>query len=263
MAILKDTIKHYRKDLMLAHRNNPKLNESGTRLLINDFLKNVLGYTPNEEIKTEYEIAGGYADYVVQIGKKKRLVVEVKSLGIKLNENHLRQSLGYSASEGIDWILLLNGRQFQLYKVMFAKPVFTKLVFDIDLLDDKDFKNCPTLFELITKKSLYKNLLEDYWKKVDSLSPVSLSKYLFDESVIKLLKKNLKTKTGVNFSSEDIAESIHQIVISKLDVTKPKMKTSAIRNDNNATKSILASENSETSEKQADTNLLKEVPEQL
>ncbi len=227
MADIKDHIKNYKKELVLAYKNNPKLNESGTRLLVNDFLKNVLGYAPNEEIKTEYEISGGYADYVIQTGKKKRMVVEVKSLGIKLNANHLRQSLGYSAGEGIDWILLLNGRQFQLYKVMFAKPVYTKIVFDLDLLDDADFKECLTLFEIITKKSFTKNLLDDYWKKVDSLSPLTLSKYLFDESVIKLLKRNLKSKTGVNFSAEDICEAIHQIVVSSLDVPKPRPKAAA------------------------------------
>ena len=231
MKTFKDEIKDYKKELTIAFKNNPKLNESGTRLLVNDFLRNVLGYIPNEEIKTEYEIGGGYADYVIQISKKKKIVVEVKSLGTKLSDSHLRQSLGYAAGEGIDWILLLNGRNFQLYKVMFAKPVFSKLVFDIDLLNDSSYKECFNLFELITKKSINKNLLDEYWKKIDSLSPLSLSKYLFDESVIKLLKKNLKTKTGVNFSNEDILDSIYQIIVLALDVPKPKMKT-------NTTKSI-------------------------
>ena len=224
MIDFKEAIKDYKKALIQAHSNNPKLNESGTRLLINDFLRNVLGYTQNEEIKTEYEISGGYADYVIQIGKKKKFVVEVKSLGTKLNENHLRQSLGYSAGEGVDWILLLNGKQFQLYKVIFAKPVYTRLVFDIDLLNNQDYKDCFDLFQLLTRKSISKNLLDDYWKKVDSLSPISLSKYLFDESIIKLLKKNLKNKTGINFSGDDILASIHQIVVNALDVAKPKQK---------------------------------------
>ncbi len=226
MADIKESIKTYKKELSKAYKSNPKLNESGTRLLINDFLKNVLGFAPNEEIKTEYEISGGYADYVLQTGRRKRMVVEVKALGIKLNANHLRQSLGYSASEGVDWILLLNGKQFQLYKVMFAKPVYTKLVFDIDLLTETNAKNSIELFSMITKKSLSRNALEDYWKKVDSLAPISLSKYLFDESVIRLLRKNLKSKTKVSFSNEDIFDSVYEIVIRKIEMVKPKFRIS-------------------------------------
>lgn len=42
-----------------------ELDESGTRLMINDFLSNVLGYAPIDEIKTEYMIRGTYADYVI------------------------------------------------------------------------------------------------------------------------------------------------------------------------------------------------------
>jgi len=106
---------------------------------------------------------------------------------------------------------------------MSAKPVFSKLVFDIDLLNDANYKDYFSLFELITKKSISKNLLDRYWKKVDSLSPNSLSKYLFDESIIRLLKKNLKTKTGVNFSNEDILDSIYQIITISLEIAKPKL----------------------------------------
>ncbi len=226
MLKLQDHLKQYRKDLQSALKNNSKLNESGTRLLVNDFLKNVLGYTPNEDIKTEYEIGGGYADYVVQIGKKKKMVVEVKALSLKLNENHLRQSLGYAAEEGIDWILLLNGKQVQLYKVMFAKPVYTKLVFDLDLQNDIDFKKAINVFEMLTKKAMTKNQIDEYWKKIDSLSPVTLSKYLFDESILKLLKKNLKTKTEVNFSTEDINNALYEIVTTSIFMLKPKIKVS-------------------------------------
>ena len=47
---------------------------------------------------------------------------------------------------------------YTIYKVMSAKPVFSKLVFDIDLLNDANYKDYFSLFELITKKSISKNL---------------------------------------------------------------------------------------------------------
>lgn len=228
MKDFKTAIKTYRTSVDKIVKNGAKLNESGTRLLVNDFLREVLGYSSNEEIKTEYEIGGGYADYVIQLGNKKRIVVEVKQLNIKLNENHLRQSLGYAAGEGIDWILLLNSRHFQLYKVIFAKPVSAKLVFNIDILAGSKSDN--QFFELMSKKSMSKNLLDEYWKKVDSLSPKSLSKYLFDESVLKLLRKNLKNATGVTFSYEDIVDSLYKLATSAIDIHKPKLKIQQTKN---------------------------------
>lgn len=56
------------------------LDESGTRLMINSFLTDVLGYTPIEEIKTEYMIRGTYADYVIQLKGNRKFLVEVKAL---------------------------------------------------------------------------------------------------------------------------------------------------------------------------------------
>ena len=43
-----------------------ELDESGTRLMVNHFLTDVLGFIPIEEVKTEYMIRGTYADYVIQ-----------------------------------------------------------------------------------------------------------------------------------------------------------------------------------------------------
>lgn len=42
-------------------KTNTDLDESGTRLMINSFLTDVLGFAPIEEVKTEYMIRGTYA----------------------------------------------------------------------------------------------------------------------------------------------------------------------------------------------------------
>lgn len=75
------------------------LDESGTRLLINDLLCMCLGYVPLEEVKTEYMIRGTYADYMVQIKGNRHFLVEVKALSLSLSDKHLRQVLEYGANE--------------------------------------------------------------------------------------------------------------------------------------------------------------------
>lgn len=103
------SLRDYRKKY-LTKKQNLELDESATRLMVNFFLTGVLGYIELDDIKTEYNIRGEYADYVIQLARKKHIVIEVKSIQLDLNDRHLRQSLSYAANEGIDWIILFNGR---------------------------------------------------------------------------------------------------------------------------------------------------------
>lgn len=63
-----DSFKSYRRKYI--SKKYAQLDESGTRLMINYFLTEVLGYAELEEIKTEFRIRGTYADYVIQLEKK-------------------------------------------------------------------------------------------------------------------------------------------------------------------------------------------------
>ena len=92
-----------------------ELDESGTRLMVNSFLSEILGFTPIEEIKTEYMIKGTYADYMIQTGGIRHFLVEVKALSLELSDKHLRQTINYGANEGIEWALLTNGRSCDFY----------------------------------------------------------------------------------------------------------------------------------------------------
>jgi len=63
-AQLEKQLREYRKKYL--GKNKPTdMNESGTRISVNEFLQDVLGYVFGDEIKTEYAIKGEYADYVI------------------------------------------------------------------------------------------------------------------------------------------------------------------------------------------------------
>lgn len=198
------------------------LDESATRLMINSLLTNVFGYIELEEIKTEYRIRGEYADYIIQVKRKKQFVVEVKSIQLDLNEKHLRQSVGYAANEGVDWIILTNGKQVELYRVLFGKPITTRKIFDFDLSDAKELKNMCDMLYLLTKKSVLKDELNHFWARFEALEPVKLSSHLYSNEVVRFLRKVLKNKTGLYFGDDDILDSIHKIVSTKIESVKPK-----------------------------------------
>lgn len=201
-----------------------KVDESATRIMTNYFLTDVLGYKELEEIKTEYRIRSEYADYVVQLKRKKHFVVEVKSIDIDINDKHLRQSLSYAANEGIDWILLLNGRQIQLYRVNFGKPVTTTLIYKLDLLQTDDFKKAPEQLWYLCKKAVERNELESFWKRSNALNPEYLAKLLYSEEIVKRLRNDLKLATGIYFQLDDVAQSLHKIITDKVDFPRPKLR---------------------------------------
>lgn len=219
---LRNKLKDYKRKYLKKEFSS--LDESATRIMTNNFLTEILGYQELVEIKTEYRIRSEYADYVVQLKRKKHFVVEVKSIGLDLNEKHLRQSLSYAANEGIDWILLLNGREIQLYRVNFGKPVTTTLIYKLDLLDTDDFKKCPELLWNLTKKAVERGELETFWKRTNALNAENLAKLLYSEEVVKRLRNDLKEQTGIYFQIEDVAESLREIITEKVEFPKPRLK---------------------------------------
>lgn len=223
MAGLKDRLKTYKRKYLKKEFTN--LDESATRIMTNSFLTEVLGYQELIEVKTEYRIKSEYADYVIQLKRKKHFVVEVKSIEIDINEKHLRQSLSYAANEGIDWILLLNGREVQLYRVNFGKPITTTLIYQLNFLDKDDFKKAPDLIWNLTKLAVEKGELETFWKRTNALNPTNLAKLLYSEEIVRRLRADLKEQTGIFFHTDDVAESLAQIISEKVDFPKPKLRT--------------------------------------
>lgn len=200
------------------------LDESGTRIMINNFLSSILGYQELEEIKTEYMIKGTYADYIVQIGGKRHFLVEVKALTIDLSDKHLRQAVNYGANEGIEWAILTNGRQFQVYKILFEKPISERLIFEIDFTSE-EFNAKEALEDLIYfhRDAVVKKSLDDLWSRYSALDPLNIAGLLFSPHVVSFLKKELRAKYDSKFEDDEIIEALNEVVCGEIPAEKLKI----------------------------------------
>lgn len=197
------------------------LDESSTRLMINKILTKVLGYTEIEEIKTEFMIKNTYADYVIQIKGVQHFLVEVKSLSLELSEKHLRQAVNYGANEGIEWAALTNGKQFDLYKIVFNKPIESHKVFSVDL-SEKNFKQTAELLQYLHRDCVLKKELNNYWNRFVALEPATIAGVLFDKKIVNIIKRTLKSKYKNNFSDDEVVAALKKMLTEHVDVENIK-----------------------------------------
>jgi hypothetical protein len=215
-----NALKAYKKkflDLKLE-----ELDESGTRLMINHFLSDVLGYLHIEEIKTEYMIKGTYADYVIQVKGVRHFLVEVKALSYQLSDKHLRQTINYGANEGIEWALLTNGRNFEFYKIIFDKPIDSKKIFSVDLSDMTSLKNSVDQLQYLHKEALLHKGLKVLWNKCESVRPENVAGLLYSKEVMNTIKKLIKKKYGEKCDDAELMKSLQRIVCESFDPTTIK-----------------------------------------
>ena len=208
-------IKAYRKEFLEGGRK--ELDESGTRIMINRFLSDVLGYKQLEEIKTEYMIKGTYADYVIQVNTKRHFLVEVKALSFQLSEKHLRQTVNYGANEGIEYALLTNGRDFEFYKILFEQPISSRLIFALDLSDAAGLKNGVNQLQYLHKESVVKNSFKPLWNKCEATDPYNIAGILCSDAVVKCIKKMIKARYNEKCEDEIILAAVQKIVADKMD----------------------------------------------
>lgn len=209
------SLRSYRKEFLESGLK--ELDESGTRLMINRFLSDVLGYKQLEEIKTEYMIKGTYADYVVQVNTKRHFLVEVKALSFQLSEKHLRQTVNYGANEGIEYALLTNGRNFEFYKILFEQPISSRLLFALDLSDAAGLKSAAGHLQHLHKESVVKNFFKPLWNKCEATNPYNIAGIICSDAVLKCIKKLIREQYKEKFEDETLLAAVHKIIADKMD----------------------------------------------
>lgn len=211
----KTALRKYQRVLESARKRD--VNESDTSVIVKDMLSDVLGYDKYEDVTTELAVRSTYCDLAIKVRGRLQYLIEVKSIGTDLKDNHLRQAIEYGSREGVEWILLTNGVVWQAHRIKFEQPIDHDMVFQVDLLDPvvKPAEIVEKLY-LVSKDAGNASQIDLYWKHKEATSRYVVAQLLLQESFLATVRRHLRALfPGLKISEGEIDRLIRAEVIKR------------------------------------------------
>jgi predicted type IV restriction endonuclease len=183
-------------------------NEGDTRLLVTDFLCDGLGYDKYEDLTTEYQVRGEFADYGVRIAKQLVAFIEVKRCTTKLGAKHLRQVEMYAVNEGVEWMILTNGQVWQVWHLTAGLPVVLDRALEVDLLGEGGPTQKADIMFYLSKEAFKRHVIDELWKVKAATSAKSLAAVITGATVIEQIRKELRRQTGHHIEAKELRDLI-------------------------------------------------------
>lgn len=210
-ARLRSVITRYEREMRSLV--NQRANETQTRLLITEFLVEGLGFDRFRDLATEFQVRGNFVDYGLRVDGELVAFVECKSVGTKLGERHLRQVKGYVLDHpDVEWAVLTNGVQWQLWHVGVDRPLSVDLVLEADLLGDTELGHRAGRLFYLTHESFKHREIRSLWKAKSATSPKVLADVMLSPNVVKVLRREVHTATGHLVPLDELAERIREVL---------------------------------------------------
>ena len=212
---IKAALPKFQKVLGIAKDRD--LNESDTVSIITDILAEVFGYDKYLEVTSELAIRGTYCDLAIKLGDKFQYLIECKAIGTDLKEAHLRQAIGYGANKGIQWIILTNGLDWQIYRLRFEQPIAWDLVarFDLSSVSLKNERDMEKLI-IVTKEGVEKGAREDLYEKTQCVNRFVAGALILSDAVVSVLKREFrKLADGINVEDVEVVSLLRDGVLRR------------------------------------------------
>jgi len=242
---IRSSLKEFQPILQSAKTRD--INESDTVVIVTDMLHGVFGYDKYSEITSEHMIRGTFCDLAVKLDGKLTLLLEVKSIGTELKDQHVKQAVDYAANQGCEWVGLTNGAVWRIYKIQFAKPIAADLAIEFDLLAlNLRTSDCIDMVSLIAKECWQKARMSAYFEQRQAMSRFTLGALLLTDTVINVVRRELRRLADVNVDAEEVRTVIQNEVL-KREVLEGDKAIAAHKQVSRAMRKLLRKQNSSNS----------------
>jgi hypothetical protein len=116
-------------------------------------------------------------------------------------------------NEGVEWVLLTNGAQWQAYHITAKLPDEVDLALEVDLLGEETLTQKVNQLFYLTRESLKRRQIDELWKVKRATSPQSLAAVLTSEAVLAAIRKELRRETGYRVTEAEIADLLRDTVL--------------------------------------------------
>jgi predicted type IV restriction endonuclease len=222
---IQEGLKKYKR--IIANAQKKDVNESDTVMIITDMLSEIFGFDKFDEITSEYAIRSTYCDLAVKIGAKVKYLIECKAVGVDLKDTHIRQAIDYGTKEGVDWVVLTNGVQWKVYKILFnRKPVVNELIygFDISEMQARTTNDIEKLFALSREgMAKSKTALSEMYEHKSTVNKYMVGQLLLDDATVAHIKRLFrKLSPDIKVESDTLLKMLETEII-KRDVLDPEL----------------------------------------
>lgn len=208
---------------VIEQARSKDINEADTVVIVSEILTSIFGYDKYNEVTREYAIKNTYCDLAVKVEDHMMFLIEVKAIGIALQEKHYQQALDYGANNGTEWIILTNALMWKVYKVKFEKPIRTELVceFDFSLLKVKNQNDIDKLY-ILCKEGLKKNAIDEFEQHKKVVNRFLIGAVLQSSGVLDCIKKELKkVNPSVRIDDEEVLSIIKNDILKREIIDTP------------------------------------------
>lgn len=214
---------------VLRKAKDRDINEADTVTIVTDILARVFGFDKYTEITSEQAIRGTYCDLAIKVKGSIKYLIEVKAIGLDLKENHLRQAVNYGANQGIQWILLTNGINWEIYRLRFEKPLAYDPLYSFNFLElnPRKREDQDHLF-ILCKKGLNKAAIEEFHEYVRSVNKFMIAAVIQGDPALEVIRRELKRiSPGVKVEKDEIKKILVSEVL-KRDVAEGEAANKAM-----------------------------------
>lgn len=178
---------------VLSGAKDRDVNESDTVTIITDMLADLFGFDKYTEVTSEQAIRGTFCDLAVKLDGTVKYLIEVKAIGLTLKETHLRQAVNYGANQGIPWVVLTNGVNWEIYRIRFERPIDHEHVCSINLLElnPRRTEELERLY-LLCREGLAKAAIEEFHAHAQTVNRFVVAALVQSDAVLGVMRRELK-----------------------------------------------------------------------